>query len=177
MSLYFERSLRQKSLQRILIHFSCQPFTPLHLIPRQTPALQPHRSLCGLEPRYQYTNTFQNVPIASPFSPHYPLYHYYSKSSSDHNALQPALSVSHKPGTVAVLLLNPAIQILESTLPVPFHPQHQPTPPLNHKHPRQPLCNCQPLSSKQQQFDRQHSLPAGCAAAYRHLKYLLGRRA
>ena len=42
--------------------------------------------------------------------------------------------------------------------------------PLSHQHPQQPLCSCQTLSCKQQQFDRQHSLPEGCAAANRLLK-------
>jgi hypothetical protein len=40
---------------------------------------------------------------------------------------------------------------------------------------QQPRYRSQPLSCKQHKSDRQHSLPEGCAAANRRLKYLLGK--
>jgi len=77
--------------------------------------------------------TSHNVPIASPLYRHYPLFPYYALPSSDH-FLQPALSVSHTPGTFANLLLNPAIQIIDSTLLRAAYPSD---PPLSHQHPQQ----------------------------------------
>jgi hypothetical protein len=96
------------------------------------PAQLPH--FCHIAPYPVYspvpecTNTFHNVPIASSFSPHYPLSPYYALPSSGYLALQPALSVPHTTGTVADLLLNPAIQlpsvqILDPTLPQPVYPE------------------------------------------------------
>jgi len=91
------------------------------------PAQHPHFYNVAPYPVYspvpEYTNTFQNVPIASRFSPHYPLIPYYSLPSSGYLALQPALSVPYSPGTVADLLLNPAIQLLDPTLRQPVYPE------------------------------------------------------
>jgi hypothetical protein len=91
------------------------------------PSQHPHFYNVAPYPVYspvpEYANTFQNAPIASRFSPHYPLFPYYSLPSSGYLAVQPALSVPYTPGTVADLLLNPAIQLLDSTLPQPVYPE------------------------------------------------------
>lgn len=91
------------------------------------PAQHPHLYHIAPYPVYssvpQYTNTFHNVPIASRFSPQDPLFPYYALPSSSYYYLQPALSVPLPPGTVADPLLNPAIQLLDPTLPQPVYSQ------------------------------------------------------
>jgi hypothetical protein len=96
---------------------------PLYL---NFPAQHPHFYHIAPYPVYspfpQYTNTFDNIPIASRFSPHDPLFPYYALPSSGHYPLQPALSLPLPPGTVADLLLNPAIQLIDPTLPQSVYP-------------------------------------------------------
>jgi len=91
------------------------------------PAQHPHFYHIAPYPVYspfpQYTNTFHNVPIASRFSPHDSVLPYYALPSSGHYSLQPALSVPLPPDTLADLLLNPAIQLLDPTLPQPVFPE------------------------------------------------------
>jgi hypothetical protein len=77
----------------------------------------------------EYTNNFHNVPIASRFSPHDPLFPYYVLPSSGHY-LQPAMTLPYTPGTLADLLLNPAIQLLNPALTQPVYPQ----PPVQTHH-------------------------------------------
>ena len=91
------------------------------------PAQHPHYYHIAPYPVYspvpQYTNTFHNVPIASRFSPHDPLFPYYALSSSGQYSMQPALSVPLPAGTVADLFLNPGIQLIDPTVPQPVYPQ------------------------------------------------------